>query len=278
MTPAEQKQIFDFGAACYINVVGIAIDKIAYGSSLLGILIAIWLLEVKTWREPKTIQLLCCMIIVLTATGLVIIVGFISFTQAKLGIVEILVGDFVICWRAWVLLPHDKWWRFVLATIVIVNIGVNIVAGIFDTFVVDEELNDATIVLDWVGIAFSLLVNMTATALIGWKAWAHYCTMREASVWSKSRVQKILLLFVESGAFFLIPQMLALIGEILPSVESVDINSNLTISLVSAISEDLWVAFAGLYPIAIIILIHSDNSPIEESFHLPTQLPNISIT
>ncbi|KAF9035102.1 hypothetical protein BDP27DRAFT_1348316 [Rhodocollybia butyracea] len=119
---------------------------------------------------------------------------------------------------------------------------------------------------------------MTATALIGWKAWAHYCTMREASVWRKSRVQKILLLFVESGAFFLIPQMLALIGEILPSVESVDINSNLTISLVSAISEDLWVAFAGLYPIAIIILIHSDNSPIEESFHLPTQLPNISIT
>ncbi|KAF9035103.1 hypothetical protein BDP27DRAFT_827245 [Rhodocollybia butyracea] len=117
-------------------------------------------IRVKTWREPKTIQLLCCMIIVLTATGLVIIVGFISFTQAKLGIVEvipfgvvisndfegfmcavvvivmltpgelgdlldfqILVGDFVICWRAWVLLPHDKWWRFVLATIVIVNIG-----------------------------------------------------------------------------------------------------------------------------------------------------------
>lgn len=37
--------------------------------------------------------------------------------------IQILVGDFVICWRAWVLLPHDKFWRSVLAVIMTCNIG-----------------------------------------------------------------------------------------------------------------------------------------------------------
>ncbi|KAF9064479.1 hypothetical protein BDP27DRAFT_1425770 [Rhodocollybia butyracea] len=93
--------------------------------------------------------------------------------QVALSQTMILAGDLVICWRAWVLLPHDKFWRFVLAMLMICNIGLNI-ADLILTLVAGEDANtfDFLIqVLDWTYVALSWVVNLTATSLIGWKAW-----------------------------------------------------------------------------------------------------------
>lgn len=65
---------------------------------------------------------------------------------------------------------------------------------------------------------------------------AHYRTMREASIWRRSPVQKILLLFVESGTLFLLIQLLALIGQIVASVP----NDSFTIILFAVIVQELW--------------------------------------
>jgi len=294
MTPAEQRQIFDFGYACYLEVVSLIIFTAAGGGAILGIFIAMRLLHIKTWREPKALQFLCCLIIVLAVTGTIIIQSMIVFTQAKLGLmykvsnppfnvvigddiegflsaVMIVVGDFVICWRAWVLLPQEKFWRSVLATILIGNTVANLADPIFGVFETDNQSNKSHIVVDWISLAFSLLANTTAIALIGWKAWTHYHTMRKLLVCRISRVQKTLLLFVESGALFLVLQLYSLMGKIMPSMQSFDMTSSLSMSLVSTIGQDLWVASAAIYPVAIIILIHSQNSPIEESFYIATQ-------
>ncbi|KAF9063938.1 hypothetical protein BDP27DRAFT_1367635 [Rhodocollybia butyracea] len=67
-----------------------------------------------------------------------------------------LVGDFVICWRAWVLLPYDKFWRSALVIIMIGNIGINITDAVFDTFAPNTLLSGSVIVLDWVATAVTM--------------------------------------------------------------------------------------------------------------------------
>ncbi|KAF9056755.1 hypothetical protein BDP27DRAFT_1433600 [Rhodocollybia butyracea] len=210
------------------------------------------------------------MFMVLAVTANFIIQSFITLTQIKAGTIEdppssivisfeiyeflntamVLVGDFVICWRTWVLLSHDSFCRFALAVLMIGSIGANTADTIFDILNIGAKLNGSFIVLDWLGIAMSLLVNMSATALTGWKAWAHYCTMREASIWRQSRVKKILLLFVESGAFFLVIQCFALVGEIISSSAKVNVTTGL--SLVAPVAANLWICgFAGFGPQAL---------------------------
>ncbi|KAF9061495.1 hypothetical protein BDP27DRAFT_1322304 [Rhodocollybia butyracea] len=189
MTSAEQEQFFFSGFYCYANIIGAVIFAIADGIATLGILIVIRLLQVKTWREPKAIQLLCCVLIWLCLIGQTILLALTIFGQIRqvegiptpinfiiinnikdaLCTVMILAGDLVLCWRAWVLLPHDKSWRFVLAIMMICNIGLNIADLISDEIAVVKSTS--TPVLDSVAIATSLAVNMTATSLIGWKAW-----------------------------------------------------------------------------------------------------------
>ncbi|KAF9063645.1 hypothetical protein BDP27DRAFT_1426660 [Rhodocollybia butyracea] len=187
--------------------------------------------------------------------------------------VMILTGDLLISWRAWVLLPHDTFWRFVLATITIGDIGINIADGIFDIFCMMAMLDGSPPFLDLVALGFSLVVNLTATALIGWKAWVHHQAMRDAAMGKKSGVQKILLLFVESGAFFLILQLFTWISMRIFTLVPLGQPS----ALLSTISSNLWYTSAGLYPIAMIILIHSENSPITETFHFTSQLAPLNV-
>ncbi|KAF9071332.1 hypothetical protein BDP27DRAFT_1361897 [Rhodocollybia butyracea] len=180
MTPAEQEQISINGGSCYVNVVFIMVFTIASGIATLGILIAIWLLHVKTWREPKAVQLVCWQ----TFLFPFFVFGQIRFDikpergvpvppsldiinniVAVLSEVELLAGDLVICWRAWVLLPRDIFWRFVLAVLIICDIGFDIADLVFDTEIVTLP------VLDLATVVTPLAVNIAATSLIGWKAW-----------------------------------------------------------------------------------------------------------
>ncbi|KAF9046994.1 hypothetical protein BDP27DRAFT_1346282 [Rhodocollybia butyracea] len=296
MTQEERELISSLGTTCYLNITNLLIFGFFYGVAMLGILIAIWLLKIKNWREPKAIQLLCCMIIVFISTGRMVVFSLNTLMQIKLGIVEeisdvlapdiviagdidifcttmiVMVGDFVICWRAWVLLPQDKFWRFGLVIIMVGNIGVNIANIVLGTLV---NTSTKESLLDWISIAFSLLSNTVATGLVAWKAWAHYCIMREALIWRKSHVRKTLLLLVESGALFLAIQLFALTGAILFTAEGT--SASLTIPAIEQISSTLCIVFAALYPIAIIVLIHSNNSPVVETFQLTAQLPTPSV-
>ncbi|KAF9058707.1 hypothetical protein BDP27DRAFT_1408107 [Rhodocollybia butyracea] len=201
MTPAEQEQIFIMGWYCYINVMFSLVATATSGIATLGILIAIDLLPLKSWKEPKAMQLLCCMVIWLFWIGQTILGYIINFGQIKLGMVEanpaftsplgliiigdiqtslsqvmILAGDLVVCWRAWVLLPHDRFWRSVLAILMSCNIALNIAYIILNSL--GENANVLAGVLEWISNGFSFLVNMAATSLIGWKAWAHYRTFQ----------------------------------------------------------------------------------------------------
>ncbi|KAF9067042.1 hypothetical protein BDP27DRAFT_1365154 [Rhodocollybia butyracea] len=265
MTPEDQAKFQFLARTAYSNTIGTILNSTAYGFAILGILIATRLLGF---------------------TGTVILEDIIGFVQITGGLeqpevadppfilvimqsnslsIQVMLNDIVICWRAWVLFPHSKFWKILLAVCVIGNIGVNFADCIEDILTSDAELAGSVVILDWMGIAFSLLTNMLATTLIGWKTWAYYQTMRETPVWKSSQARNILLLFVESGALFLILQIYALVGELGGSFDS----TNQNFSLAETVGRDLLTV---LYPIAMMILIWSHNSPITETIHLTAQL------
>ncbi|KAF5369135.1 hypothetical protein D9757_011082 [Collybiopsis confluens] len=303
---AEEEVLIGFGTTCYYLVFRLMITTTGYGLAALGSLIVIRTINLdnaKSWREPKSIQLLCSLIILSCFTGYIILQAAHAFIAIKAGIggnpvslamlltddiqlflnaTIILVGDFVICWRAWVLLSEDKFWRYFLALAMIINIGINIADPVYDVPNMKSELKGVFNVLDWLSVACSSIVNLIATSLIAWKAWSHYRLSRETSIWrvgrQSHRARWVLLLIIESGALFLVLQLFALATETGSSFSGSTFDKDLTFVTVAKVAGSLWNVSAALYPLAIIILVHTNNSPIEETYYAGTQHTPVSLT
>jgi len=278
--------LVELAEACFGDMAALIAAGIGYGASFLGILIAMWLLNVKSWKRPSAVLLLCCMVLfvfsmwnivysgifslVQVHVGLVggasqppPIVAIISHVQSFVGIFAIFISDAMVCWRAWVLLYNDRFWKFTLALFMLGNIVINIVDAIFDIVLFDIEVDGTTVVLDWLAFAATLAVNLLATSLIGWKVWSHHQTLRAASKATNTPVQKILLLLVESGVFYLAVQMLPLVAE-LGGTFSI---STPSFGIFRIVSTCLFSTVSSLYPVAVIILVKIDKSPVDETFH-----------
>ncbi|KAF9060311.1 hypothetical protein BDP27DRAFT_1407197, partial [Rhodocollybia butyracea] len=202
-------------------------------------------------------------------------VTIISDVQGFVVIFIIFISDAIVCWRAWVLLYNDRFWKFTLALLMLGNIVINIVDASFDISRVDAELVDGqTIVLDWLAPAITLVVNLLATSLIGWKVWLHRQTLRAASRGTKTPVQKILLLLVESGIFVLAIQVIALIAEV---GGTLSVSSSPSFGILLVVSISLFAAVACLYPVAVIILVKIDKSPMAETFHSQHQGASVRV-
>ncbi|KAF9061474.1 hypothetical protein BDP27DRAFT_1369631 [Rhodocollybia butyracea] len=184
MTPEDQAQIFAIGRSCYQNTITLVIDLIAYEIKHLCYLV--W----RLWNSGDT-----------------------DFHTAA----KILVGDFEVCWRAWVLLPHDRFWQFVLAILMMSNIGLNIADPIFDIF----DTND---VVDLLSTAISLLGSLPHN---------ERCVNQE----KKSRSK-------DSTSFCGI-WLWALIGGVIITVENAA-PGNLTTSLVAEVGSDLFGVALGI--------------------------------
>lgn len=86
------------------------------------------------------------------------------------------------------------------------------------------RLSDSSLPLDLFSIVASLMLNVCATLLVVWKAWwvarsfclcsrtyicyrGHHCLLTEAGFRKQTRLQRILLLLIESGAIFCATQL-----------------------------------------------------------------------
>ncbi|KAF9058489.1 hypothetical protein BDP27DRAFT_1372524 [Rhodocollybia butyracea] len=136
----------------------------------------------------------------------------------------LLVSDTIVVWRAWILLFHNRFWRNTLVLLEIINTIGNILDcieyPIYNTmalngFKIDSTwgilIMDYSGVLDLVSFLTSLLVNVAATVLIGWKAWMHHKSLTEAAIYRRTYAIKILLVLVESGAFFCTVQFIYIV-------------------------------------------------------------------
>ncbi|THV03353.1 hypothetical protein K435DRAFT_962517 [Dendrothele bispora CBS 962.96] len=117
-----------------------------------------------------------------------------------------LISDGIVVWRAWIMFPHNTVARSVLAICMIGSfVGTFVDAGISSARFL-RHFDDNGKKGDLLIIALPLIItNAVATGVIGWKAWSHYKNIKQnlnLSVSSISRVQKVLLLLVESGVIY----------------------------------------------------------------------------
>ncbi|KAF9060302.1 hypothetical protein BDP27DRAFT_1370672 [Rhodocollybia butyracea] len=276
MSPEEQELVALLASACYDDLAAATITGIGYGASFLGTLIAIRLLnafslvQVHLGLVEEATQPPQSVTIAADVNSFVSIVVLYDRFIPRLFHWQILIGDAVVCWRAWVLLHRNRFWKFTLALLMLSNIVVNIVDASFDVAVVNTDLIDgATVIFDCLALATTLAVNLLATSLIGWKVWSHHQTLKAASMATKTPIQKILLLLVESGIFFLAVQLLAFIAELGGTLSTSNPNPNFRTFM--AVSTSLFLTVSCLYPVAVIILIKMNKSPVAETFYSQQQ-------
>ncbi|THU79709.1 hypothetical protein K435DRAFT_942361 [Dendrothele bispora CBS 962.96] len=125
-----------------------------------------------------------------------------------------LISDGVLVWRSWILYPRRWTVKVVLSICMLASIICTFVDAGTGTIKIRRQTVINDIVTDVEGGAETLLItlpllitNIFASILIGYKAWIHRQDIKEnlsddnARV---SKVQKILLLLVESGMIYLI--------------------------------------------------------------------------
>ncbi|KAF9061292.1 hypothetical protein BDP27DRAFT_1429106 [Rhodocollybia butyracea] len=181
-----------------------------------------------------------------------------------------LIADTVIVWRAWAVWMDNTKVKWTLLLLMLADTAVSL-ADCVAVSATDVLTESQSISLDWVAIILSLSVNIVATCLIGFRAWLHHKSMNTISIRrKKTQGERILLLLVESGAIYMLVQLLVII------TNALNMNAPVasTIDLVTSFTSQLYISAACLNPVLIFILVQTQNT-YDQSFHLK-EIPTLS--
>ncbi|KAJ6467446.1 hypothetical protein C8R45DRAFT_1079324 [Mycena sanguinolenta] len=192
-----------------------------------------------------------------------------------------LLGDAIIIHRVRVLGKYYSPWIFlipcglllgstvatVLLTYCVAVAGSEIVLGSFEKPAFCKNVQEVTYIMPMVTTA-------VATLMIGHTAWKHrsivapyYSTGssngKSSTKKQRSQVERILILFVESGFFYFLFFLIQVIGDI-PIVEDT-INSSTTLTILMMMFDYSSSTFVGIYPTMIVILAHSKHAVMDEA-------------
>ncbi|KAF9076347.1 hypothetical protein BDP27DRAFT_1357833 [Rhodocollybia butyracea] len=143
-----------------------------------------------------------------------------------------LIADAVIMWRAWAVWMDNRKVKGTLLLFMLADI---------DTTATTAQQNDTA-----------------------FRAWLHYKSMNSISIRrKKTQSERILLLLVESGAIYIIVQLLMITTLAL----STNASGTSTISFVVSLIGQFYVSAASLNPVLIFILVQTQNT-YDQSFHL----------
>ncbi|KAE9403499.1 hypothetical protein BT96DRAFT_973663 [Gymnopus androsaceus JB14] len=248
------------------NIVNPIVISVIYGIFVLGWGISLRAVINITRTRPRIFILFCLIgdFLAFTCTAVTIVGSYLTFntygfdadgetiTQSQPVVlmhlqllqpwavsVNLLLSDFIVCWRAWVLLQHNGSWKLTLAIFMIVDAGVmfthsestfNSLENTFSGGAITANLKgdkDASVTktFNWLSIVISLSLNIFATLLIAWKAWYEFIAHMSS--------QPV--------------QFRNVVGNTIPPPASI-----------------LVIIAAALYPIVVIILIHYTKSPVLE--------------
>ncbi|KAJ3737668.1 hypothetical protein DFJ43DRAFT_1045723 [Lentinula guzmanii] len=289
MTPQEQAQLSAAAELYYLDVINIISTGVGIGMFGIGFCVALWYLSNSRWGHAKIILLSCCLVIVLCSCWSLAYFGSYTLSSIRLVFVDqsieidlktsiildyinswlpsiaLVTGDFIVTWRAWVLLENNYYLQLILAVLGVANLGTNIASCIEDSIRVKSKLIGTISVLDWLSNACSIALNLCATSLIAWKAWTHNHTVKGSLHQKKTYVQKVLLLLIESGAWFCSIQLtvlaFTLVSIYVSNAGSLGFQEAFAVISAASTLAPAW------YPVAVIILIQSNNSPVVETLH-----------
>ncbi|KIK53005.1 hypothetical protein GYMLUDRAFT_250717 [Collybiopsis luxurians FD-317 M1] len=308
MTPDDQQLLSSYGEDVYLNVCELIVEFTGYGIFLLGLCVAVHIMLHKP-HHPLLIKG-SLSVIFICFTWIILGQGGYELTQVLFALVRtsvegiaaqgqtafdkdlpwqyqdnwpitvnLLLGDFIVAWRAWKLFQHEKLWKIVLLSLLLANVGINIADCIWNEIDIVQESTGIgqRSTLDWLSPTMSLAINLCATLMITWKTWNHHRMMADSSH-IQSRAINILLVLIESGVIFCLIQVVYL------SLNVVDMDtsdgtaaSSLTFQLALEAVTGLQIIAAPLYPLAVFILIGIESSPVMETIHL-TQESNGTVT
>jgi len=301
MTPQERQLVSVLGETEFANIFDLVLMFICYGAYILGFIIAVRSLTIGTWGRPQTVLLACLITTficfswdVFNAGAVVLELDWYTLEQGITGqtqaadkkvmewqvtsgwpsIINLLLSDGIVVWRASTLYARSKFWRFILATLMIANISINVADTIWDIFNEETEFSKSAI-LDWVAVGLSLIVNMVATVLFSYKAWKHRRYMDGVNGGLARRgaqAQKILNLLVESGVIFCIVQSFYVI---VIALDTCDITTMWPRNTV----DTVFIIASSCYPVTVIGLLHKDNKRLAsaESFNTRSSLQSDDI-
>ncbi|KAF9048180.1 hypothetical protein BDP27DRAFT_1434247 [Rhodocollybia butyracea] len=193
------------------------------------------------------------------------------------------VADAVIVWRAWAVWMDNTKVKWTLLLLMLANIAVSLADSIADDSWDANSQQEAAggVGLDWVTAVLSASVNMIATCSIAFRAWLHHKSMNSMSIRrKKTQGERILLLLLESGAIYMIVQLLVIITAAL----DVNRSNTSTIGFIRSLTTGLYISAANLNPVIIFILVQTQNT-YDQSIHLEeiltlsqqTQLQQVSV-
>ncbi|KAF5379345.1 hypothetical protein D9757_007656 [Collybiopsis confluens] len=165
---------------------------------------------------------------------------------------KFLLSDYVVIWRCWTLWDTVLIPRLILIFCVLVSTVAGIVNGalfIRDDLVFGSAQNGPKSLILLVPL---VITNIFSTSLVAYKAWQHRRHVKEnlGRETKKTQIEKILILFVESGVIYCFLGFLAL----LVSIKTVHVGTA-TPSLATATLSTLQTHLAGIYPTAVILLV-----------------------
>ncbi|KAF9022847.1 hypothetical protein BDP27DRAFT_1082204 [Rhodocollybia butyracea] len=278
MTPEERQLVSAFGEEGFVIILNLILILTGYGAFILGFIIALQSLAIGSWGRPQTCLLVCLIINVDRYAFMQTLeqgVGAqthvanerIKAWQATShwpALINLLLSDGVVVWRASALYHQSKFWRFILAILMIANISLNVADSIWDNVNENIEFSNSAI-LDWLSVVFSMSVNMVATILFSYKAWNHHQYMRGLNgslALRGTRAQKILNLLVESGVIFCTVQFMYIIVVALNACNIIPASSS---QWPRRTAEAVFVTACACYPVAVIGFLLKDGKQLASS-------------
>ncbi|ESK85691.1 hypothetical protein Moror_9918 [Moniliophthora roreri MCA 2997] len=183
--------------------------------------------------------------------------------EESLFLLNMIVGDGVVIWRAWVLCGHSRLQKLVYIPIVMVMAAFAFVVIALDClgnngFVSQSTESSGSKTCQWgepIAWGISLMTNITSTSIIAARAWGHHCFVCKTfgSKRRRSQAENVLLILVDSGFIYCLFWLSQLI---LFFPVAFGTPAQRMYSILSGMGEQI----SGLYPTLIIILVNMQRS------------------
>ncbi|KAL5525816.1 hypothetical protein ACEPAG_7153 [Sanghuangporus baumii] len=189
-------------------------------------------------------------------------------------LINYVLTDGVVVWRAWVLCKDGSkkilmvplFWLFCTFLSVLATIAIRVTM-----LVIGDKLDSIIDVTQMVNLVLSLLTNICATSIIGFRAWQHRQEVREVVSEKRdtnSRVERILVLLVESGLIYCISGLLVLLASFV----------RLPHGTLGDIYTPVHVQIAGIYPTVVLALVSQKRSLKEGAFSTAGVTSAVAVT
>ncbi|KAJ7267546.1 hypothetical protein B0H12DRAFT_1097607 [Mycena haematopus] len=177
--------------------------------------------------------------------------------------INFVISDCVVFWRAWAISHHSlrNYLWVTMGLVILTAVAVGLTIAFRTVAFLQSPTNHTGYIkpaIDFLQVStgmLTLLVNLSATAIVGLTAWRHHRVLRNMSTDEKdTRSGAILALIVEGGAFYCLSALILVLGALI----------RLPYGTIGDLYGPIHLHIAGAYPPAVILLANMNRRPLSE--------------